>query len=171
MSMNLERFWHQAKFPVTILTSFFLIALWVLAGRLVFGVFGWMVFILLFTLVPVIAIYGIALTIIVAIRQRTYRYRKWGPFMTWVAITLVALFIVGLFMPDGGDSKNSASSALSVLMGDRANKGLSGISGAIAGWGIFASAVAAIIAFVFAFAERRKNTNKASPSADLKESK
>jgi hypothetical protein len=169
--MNLADFWHQAKFPVTILASFLVIALWVLAGRLVFGVFGWMVLILLFTMVPAIVMYGIVLTVIVAIRQRTYRYRKWGPFMTSVVITLVALFMVGAFIPDGGDSNDSASSALSVLLGDRTNNGLIAISGAIAGWSIFVSAVASIVAFVFAFAERSKKTAKTSAVVGLKESK
>jgi hypothetical protein len=148
--------WQKFKLPVIILVAFLLAALWVLAGRLVFGVFGWMVLVLLLTIVPVIVIYAIVLTIVVALRQRTYRYRKWGPFMTSVVVTLAALFVVGIFMPDGGDSKDSAASALSVLLGDRTNSGIIGASGVIVGWAIFVATIAAIVAFIFAFAERPK---------------
>lgn len=153
-----QLFWQKAKFPLLIAVSFLVAATWVGVGRLLFGVFGWMAFITLFMFTPVIVLYGIVLTAIVAIRQRTYRYRKWGPFMISLVVLLVSLFCVGFFMPDGGDTPESIGSAMSVLMMDRTNESYIGISGAIAGWAIFVTVVASVVTFVMAFTERSKKT-------------
>lgn len=151
-----------------ILIAFTLAAVWVGAGRILFGVFGWMAFITLFMFAPIIALYGFVLSIVVAIRQRTYRYRKRGPFMLWVVVTLAALFCVGFFMPDAGDSRDSASSALSVVLMDKTNSALIGASGVITGWAIFVTVVAAVITFIMAFVERPK---KDASSPSLKQAK
>lgn len=166
--MNASNFWQKYKLPLMILIAFTLAALWVGVGRLLFGVFGWMAFITLFMLAPIIFLYGVVLAIVVGIRQRTYRYRKRGPFMAWVLVTLVALFCVGFFMPDAGDVPESVSSPLSVVLMDRNNEVLIGISGAIAGWSIFVTVVASVVTFVMAFVERPKEPE--APSS-LKQAK
>jgi hypothetical protein len=151
--------WHKLKFPLTILLAFILAAMWVGVGRLVFGVFGWMAFITLFMFAPIIVLYGIILSIIVGIRQRTYRYRKQGPFMLSLIVTLVALFCVGFFMPDGGDTKESFASPLSTVLLDRNNVGLIGISGTLAGWSVFVTVVASVVTFIMAFVERPRKSD------------
>ena len=148
--------WQKFKLPISILLAFLAMAAWVTFGRIVFGVFGWMVFVMILTLAPLTVVYGSVLAIIVAVRQRTYRYRRRGPFVVWTAGTLVALFIAGAFVPDAGDSKDSGSSLVSVLAMDRSNGELIAVSGAITGWAIFAALVASVMAFIFAFAERPK---------------
>lgn len=166
--MNTLSFWQKYKLPLMIFVAFTLAALWVGAGRILFGVFGWMAFITLFMFAPIIFLYGIVLAMVAAIRQRTYRYRKQGPFMIWVTVTLVALFCVGFFMPDGGDAKDSFASPLSTVLLDRSNDGLIGASTTIAGWAVFVTVVTSIITFVMAFVERPK---KPEASSSLKQAK
>ena len=149
------------KLPLIILLAFIIAAIWVGVGRLVFGVFGWMAFITLFMFAPIIVLYGVVLAIVVGIRQRSYHFRKRGPFMLSLLATLAALFCVGFFMPDAGDSRDSASSALSVLLMDRTNSAFIGASGVIAGWFIFVTVVASIVTFIMAFAERPSKANSA----------
>lgn len=148
--------WIQFKLPLIILASFLFAAAWMLAGRLLFGVFGWMFLILLFTVVPIIVIYGGVLTVIVAVRQRKYMFRKSGPFIRSLVITLVTLLVSGTFMPDGGDTKESGASALSTILMDRNNTDLIALSGAISGWTLFIAFLAAIVTFIFALSERPK---------------
>lgn len=156
--MKSDGLWKKMKFPLCILAAFLLAALWVGAGRILFGVFGWMAFITLFMFAPVIVVYGLILTIIVAIRQRTYRYRKWGPFMVSVVILLAALFCVGFFMPDAGDTKDSYKTALAVILGNGDNLAVNGVSSVLVGWSIFITVVSSIATFVLAFAERPKKS-------------
>lgn len=127
-----------------------------------------MVFILLFTIVPIIVIYGLALTLIVAIRQRTYTYKPNGRFVVSLYATLASLFVLGLTVPDGGDTGESAGSALTILMGDMSNGDFIAISGFIAGWSIFAAFVASVAALVFAFVERSRSSRPDAPPSNLK---
>lgn len=156
------------KLPLGILLAFLIAAAWVLFGRLFFGVFGWVVFILLFTIVPLIIVYGIALTIIVAVRQRHVVYRAKGPFMIAVYVTLGALFVVGLTVPDGGDTRESAGSALTVIMGDKSGKAALAVSGTLAGWSMFVAFAASITAFVLAFFERTRRLDGVQVTVGLK---
>ncbi len=153
--MNQRTVWPKIKFPLLLLIAFLFAAIWVGVGRLTFGVFGWMAFITLFMFTPIIALYGIIVSIIVAVRQRTYRFRKWGPFMTWVVITLAALFCVGFFMPDGGDTPESLGSGLSVMLLDRTNAAWVGISGTVMMLSAFIAVVSGLIALVLACVERQ----------------
>lgn len=145
--------------------------LWVLFGRIFFGVFGWMVFILLFTIVPLIAIYAVALTVVVAARQRKVVYLSRGPFMVALYITLTALFVLGLTIPDGGDTRDSGGSALSVLMGDKSGERALGISGTIAAWSIFIAFISSVATFVLAFFERSKRVVPQKSQDTLKQSR
>ena len=147
---------QKFKLPLLIILAFIVAALWVGGGRLLFGVFGWVAFITLFMFAPIIFLYGTILAIVVAIKQRSYQYRKWGPFMIWLFITLGALFCVGFFMPDGGDTADSAGSAFSVVMLDRTNSIYLGISGVVAGWMIFVTVVSAVATFIVALFEKPK---------------
>lgn len=169
--MNTSTAWQQAKLPVFIFAAFLFAVLWVLFGRLFFGVFGWMFFIVLFTIVPVMAIYGIVLTIIVAIRQRNFFYRRKGPFMVALYVTLAALFILGLCIPDGGDSRDSGGSALTVLMGDKSGERALRISGTLAGWSIFIALIASVATFVLAFFERTRRVTPQKAPDTLKQSR
>lgn len=130
--------------------------MWVLFGRIVFGAFGWMVFILLFTVVPVIVLYGIILAIVVAIRQRSVVFKRTGRFMVATYVTLAALFLFGLAIPDGGDTKESAGSALTVLMGDKSGDATLALSGNISIFALVAALLAAVAAFVLVFFEKTK---------------
>ncbi|MES2876378.1 MAG: hypothetical protein V4678_02805 [Patescibacteria group bacterium] len=168
--MNKPDVWPQFKLPLIIAGAFLLAAVWILFGRLFFGVFGWMFFILLFTIVPLIFVYAVALTIVVAIRQRKHLYRMKGPFMMAVYVTLFALFMLGLSVPDGGDTKDSGGSALAVLMGNRSGEAALATSGTVAGWSIFIAFVASITAFILAFFERTKREVEVSSKGSLKQS-
>lgn len=154
--MTTRTIWNHIKVPLFILLAFLLLAMWVLFGRIFFGAFGWMVFILLFTVVPVIVIYGIVLTVIVAIRQRSVVFRRRGRFMLGVYVTLAALFLFGLAIPDGGDTKDSAGSALTVLMGDKSGEAALALSGGIAVFALVVAAAAAIASFVLVFFEKSR---------------
>lgn len=151
---------EQFKLPLMILGAFLLAALWVGMGRILFGVFGWMAFITLFFMAPIVVVYGIILAIVAAVRQQHHMYRQRGPFKLWLLITLVALFCVGFFMPDAGDTKDSGASALSVLLMDRTSPDLIGLSGVLAGWAVFFAVVAAVVTMVMAVAERSKPSKK-----------
>jgi cell division protein FtsW (lipid II flippase) len=166
-----KNIWSQFKFPLLILLAFVLAAAWVGVGRLVFGVFGWMAFITLFMFAPIVVVYGLVLTIIASIRQRTYRYRRRGPFVLWLTATLIALFCVGFFMPDGGDTPESIGSALSVVLLDRTNSAYIGVSSVLAMWSIFAVIFTSIVTFVLAFAERPKKHDGAAVATPLKQTK
>lgn len=115
-----------------------------------------MFFVLLLTIVPVIVLYGAVLTAIVAIRQRKFVYRAKSPFMVALAVTLFGLFILGLTIPDGGDTRESAGSALTVLTGNKSDKQALDASGRLASWSIFVTFVAAVTTLVLAFRERGK---------------
>jgi hypothetical protein len=156
------------KLPLIILGAFLLAAVWVLMGRLLFGVFGWMFFVLLLTVVPVIVIYGAVLSLIVAIRQRKVVYRAKGPFMIALAVTLLGLFALGLSVPDGGDTRDSAGSALTVIMGQKSDSQAVNASGRLASWSIFVTLVGAVATFVLAFLERTRRMPDAEPTDNLK---
>ena len=158
MTIDKRALWKRIQLPVCIMSAFIVMAAWVAVGRLLFGVFGWIAFVTLFLFAPIIIIYGVVLTIIVAVRQRNYRYQKRGPFMISLLTLLALLFCVGFFMPDFGDTSESASSALSVLLLDRANESYIGISGFLAGWAVFFTVIASIVTFILAFVERPKKT-------------
>lgn len=163
--------WSRFKLPLLVFGMFLVLAAWVAFGRVLFGVLGWMVLVTLFLFGPMIAVYGLTLAIIVAVRQRNYVYRKWGPFMTSLIITAAALFCVGFFLPDGGDTKDSIGSAMSTLMMDRTNPALIGVSGTLAAWSIFATIISSIVTFVLAFIERPRRPTGASHTSTLKPSK
>lgn len=163
MNMKQKNIWMKIRLPVCILIAFLVMAAWVGVGRLLFGVFGWMAFITLFMFAPIVVLYGTVLTIIVAIRQRKYRYRKYGPFMISLIVLLVLLFCVGFFMPDGGDTPESIGSAMSVVLMDRTNEIYIGIAGYVAGWAVFLTVLAAVATLVTAFIERPIKKVSASP--------
>lgn len=160
--MNQPASFRRYKLPLQILAAFLIAAVWVGIGRLLFGVFGWMAFITLFMFAPVIVLYGAVLAIVTAIRQQGYLYRPRGPLKKWLFVTLVALFCVGFFMPDAGDTSDSLGSALSVLAGYRTNSALIGASGTLAGWSIFVAVVAAIGTMIAAVVERPKHEESAN---------
>jgi hypothetical protein len=79
-------------------------------------------------------------------------------------ITLVALFLAGLSIPDAGDIPESMGSALTVLMGDKSGDGAMAVTGTIFGWSLFVVFVGAVGTFIAAFLERARH---ASGSARL----
>lgn len=166
--MNTALLWQRIKLPVLIFAAFLVAAVWVLVGRLLFGVFGWMFFVLLLTIVPVTVIYGAVLSLVVAIRQRSFVYPAKGRFMVALFVTLFGLFMLGLSVPDGGDTRESAGSALTVLMGNKSDEQALSASGRLASWSIFVTFVAAVTTFVLAFLERGRRTPDDKGSDDLK---
>jgi hypothetical protein len=137
-------------------------------GRLFFGVFGWMFFVLLLTVVPLIVVYGAVLALVVGIRQRKISYPPKGRFMIALAVTLLGLFTLGLSVPDGGDTRESAGSALTVIMSQKSDRQAIDASGRLASWSIFVSFVGAVTTLVFAFLERNKRAPEAEGADGLK---
>lgn len=160
--MNIRDVKRKYKLPLIIVGAFLLAAVWVGAGRILFGVFGWMAFITLFGFAPIILLYGVVLAAVVAVRQQSYIFRAKGPFRTWLSVTLGGLFILGLSMPDAGDTRDSGGSALSVLLGDKTDGGLIGLSGTLVMLSLLTIVVAAIVTFILVFFERAPRGEKPS---------
>lgn len=86
---------------------------WVWFGRLVFGVGGWFLLIL----APVAAVLALALLITTILAfTRTPRLLSQAQAVLQVT-TWAAMFGCGLFMPDFGDTEDSAMSSLTQLFG------------------------------------------------------
>lgn len=168
--MNQAVFNSKYKLPLIILGSFLLAAIWVGVGRIFFGVFGWTAFITLFAFAPIILMYGVALTVVVAVRQGHAIYRAKGAFMKWLYATLAALFVLGLSMPDAGDTPGSGGSALTVLLGNKSDEGLLAFSGTLLFWSIIATIITSIVTFVLAFFEGTKRAGNAPETNALKRS-
>ena len=86
---------------------------WVWFGRLVFGVGGWFLLILM----PVAGVLAIAF-LVTTILSFTRKPRQLSRTQTALQIsTWTAMFGCGLFMPDFGDTENSSASSLTQVFG------------------------------------------------------
>lgn len=95
--------------------NIFLVA-WVWIGRILFGVAGWFLLILLVTVVPVVLI-ALLVTTILAFTQHgrprsLTRLQAVAQLVTWAG-----LFVLGAFMPDFGDTEDSQLSLLTQVFG------------------------------------------------------
>jgi len=89
---------------------------WVWIGRILFGVAGWFLLILLLTVVPV-ALVALLVTTILAYTQGG-RPRSLTPLQTVAQlVTWAGLFVLGAFMPDFGDTEDSQLSLLTQVFG------------------------------------------------------
>ncbi len=106
----MRRFTLHAMLPLGLL-----LVLWVWFGRILFGVGGWFFLILL----PVAAVMTLALvtTTILAYTRRDRPRRLSGVQTTLQLLLWAAMFGCGLFMPDFGDTEDSATSALTQVFG------------------------------------------------------
>ena len=88
---------------------------WVWIGRVVFGVGGWFIFILL--PVAAVALVCLLITTILALTRRgsPKSLTAAQTFLQWSVWT--ALFTWGLFMPDFGDTEDSKTSILTQVFG------------------------------------------------------
>lgn len=89
---------------------------WVWFGRVAFGVFGWMVLILGFRVVPFLVL-GLLVTTVLAFTQpgrprSLTRAQAWAQVATWVG-----LFLAGTFVPDVTDEETDAASVLTRVFG------------------------------------------------------
>ncbi|HYF71278.1 MAG TPA: hypothetical protein VD864_00580 [Nocardioides sp.] len=93
-----------------------LLVAWVWFGRILFGVGGWFLLILLVTVVPVLLV-ALLLSTILAFTQggrprSLTRLQAVAQLVTWVG-----LFVLGAFMPDFGDTEDSQLSLLTQVFG------------------------------------------------------
>ncbi|HEY0952253.1 hypothetical protein [Nocardioides sp.] len=89
---------------------------WVWSGRIVFGVGGWFLLILLVSVVP-IALVALLVTTVLAYTQDG-RPRALTPLQAWAQLgTWAGLFVLGAFMPDFGDTEDSRLSVLTQVFG------------------------------------------------------
>jgi len=89
---------------------------WVWIGRILFGVAGWFLLILLLTVVPV-ALVALLVTTILAYTQ-SGRPRSLTPLQAVAQlVTWAGLFVLGAFMPDFGDTEDSQLSLLTQVFG------------------------------------------------------
>ena len=93
-----------------------LLIVWVWCGRIVFGVGGWFLLILLVSVVPLLLV-GLLVTTILALTQpgRPRHLTTAQARAQWAV--WVALFGAGLLCPDFGDTEDSATSVLTRLFG------------------------------------------------------
>ena len=100
-----------AMIPVNLL-----MVLWVWMGRIVFGVGGWFLFILLVSVVPILLVALLITTILAWTQEGQPRalttFQAWAQLFTWLA-----LFLAGAFCPDFGDAPDSESSVLTQAFG------------------------------------------------------
>lgn len=93
-----------------------LLIVWVWLGRMVFGVGGWFLLILLVSVVPVMLV-GMLITTILAFTQDG-RPRALTPLQAVAQlVTWAGLFVLGSFMPDFGDTDDSQLSLLTQVFG------------------------------------------------------
>lgn len=93
-----------------------LLIVWVWLGRMVFGVGGWFLLILLVSVVPVMLV-GMLITTILAFTQDG-RPRALTPLQAAAQlVTWAGLFVLGSFMPDFGDTDDSQLSLLTQVFG------------------------------------------------------
>lgn len=93
-----------------------LLIVWVWIGRIVFGVGGWFLLILLVTVVPVLLV-GLLITTVLAFTQEG-RPRRLTPLQTWAQLVVwLGLLVGGAFMPDFGDTDDSQLSLLTQVFG------------------------------------------------------
>jgi hypothetical protein len=95
--------------------NLFLVA-WVWIGRILFGVGGWFILILLVSAVPVLLV-ALLVTTVLAYTQHgrprsLTRVQALAQLATWAA-----LFVFGAFMPDFGDTEDSQLSLLTQVFG------------------------------------------------------
>jgi len=95
----------------------FLAGFWLSLGRAFFDTGGWLVLITLFMYAPVILIYSIIVSVVA-----NFKYGRSGyifdPMTKLVAVgLLVSMFVFGLSIVDGGDTRESGKSVLTNMFG------------------------------------------------------
>jgi hypothetical protein len=95
--------------------NLFLIA-WVWIGRILFGVAGWFLLILLITVVPVMLV-ALLVTTILAYTQSGHPRSLTTLQAVAQLATWAGLFVLGAFMPDFGDTEDSQLSLLTQVFG------------------------------------------------------
>jgi hypothetical protein len=120
-----RNFAYYSTIPINIA-----LILWVWIGRALFSAAGWWVLLFIFTVVPVLFI-ALAVTTILAIRQRQPASSgRVTITQFWCLLGLwVSLFLVGLFLVDFGDTKESERSAFTQVVGSSALDASAGLSG------------------------------------------
>jgi hypothetical protein len=93
-----------------------LLVVWVWIGRIVFGVGGWFILILLLSAVPVLLV-ALLVTTLLAYTQHGRPRSLTTTQATAQLATWVALFVLGAFMPDFGDTEDSQLSLLTQVFG------------------------------------------------------
>lgn len=93
-----------------------LMVLWVWMGRVVFGVGGWFLFILAFSVVPLMLLAFTVSTVLAYTQHGRPRSlttaQAWAQLATWFA-----LLLTGVVIPDFGDAPDSEMSALTQVFG------------------------------------------------------
>ncbi|MCW2772540.1 MAG: hypothetical protein JWN91_866 [Nocardioides sp.] len=93
-----------------------LLVVWVWIGRIVFGVGGWFILILLVSAVPVLLV-ALLVTTLLAYTQHGRPRSLTTTQATAQLATWLALFVFGAFMPDFGDTEDSQLSLLTQVFG------------------------------------------------------
>jgi hypothetical protein len=137
-----------------------LLIVWVWIGRLVFGVGGWFLLILLISVVPVLLV-ALLITTILAFTQHG-RPRALTPLQAWAQLVMwLGLLVGGAVMPDFGDTDDSQLSLLTQVFGY--SDGLYDLSFSIAlGAGFVAVVAYALLLVALVFG--RREADEATPA-------
>ncbi len=112
-SVPVERSALQMQFFLLMLV----VCIWLTFGRGVLGSLGWAFLIHLFTLVPLLLIYGAVIQAILTVRHKKSGYTL-GGLTKGVIYSMLGLAVVyGLTLVDGGDTPESVNSVVTGLFG------------------------------------------------------
>lgn len=143
-----------------LLLWFLLAVLWLIVGKSVFGVVGWITIIMFFTVAPFLLVYGTVLWLIVRARNKRSGYLMSPVLQTLVIVFLANLFFYGLVMVDGGDTAESGKSVLTAAFGVNLENGpespVMRLTESLSGFSIFLSTVLLPTIPLVALLENRK---------------
>lgn len=98
----------------------FLLPIWLVAGRALLGVIGWVTFILMYAVVPTLLIVLVVLGLLTKYHVGSDGKRYIGKvdsILYWSVY--ISIFLCGIFMPEFGDTEESYQSVLTRIFGNR----------------------------------------------------
>ncbi len=147
----------MATFQDLLWIWFGLAAAWASIGRFFLGAGGWYGVIMLFTVLPLVALYGVVIS--VAVYQRCTKRGQLiqrGAAASLIA-SLIGLVVAGFTIVDGGDSPDSLGSLLTLALHADPEGPIGQASMLVAYAAIIVAAVGMLTALVLVFAERPRS--------------
>lgn len=138
-----------------------LAVLWAVLGRAIFGVGGWLGFLMVILLLPAMVLYVVVTGATIFLRNRRSGYVFSAQMKTMVMLTLASLVVFGATVIDSGDTADSTQSLLTSLFGVNGENGAGSVvmflSGALAWFSTIASVVLLAVVGILSFNDNKSN--------------